>query len=215
MLIGPLGTNFSKILIEIHTFSFKKCIWICRLENGGHLVLASMCLTGPRTLWDNDWKGGTDSWNRCMEWAGPWFNIEMTSYQYMKSHCGDKTVVRSSYLHNGISYIGKMSSLYWIGPSDWLHDLQDGSPARYCWTTSSILLLFILQDHQTKGYLLNITFIFDKCHHSLGPEMWSFDDFSVISQNKPFNKQLKHRSESENMPKFWRNVGKLWHQWSF
>ena len=39
----------------------------------------------------------------------------MSSYQYRKSHCGDKTVVRSSYLHNGISYTGKMTSLYWIG----------------------------------------------------------------------------------------------------
>ena len=39
----------------------------------------------------------------------------MASYQYRKSHCGDKTVVRSSYLHNGISYTGKMTSLYWIG----------------------------------------------------------------------------------------------------
>ena len=38
----------------------------------------------------------------------------MPSYQYRKSHCGDKTVVRSSYLHNGISYTGKMTSLYWI-----------------------------------------------------------------------------------------------------
>ena len=38
----------------------------------------------------------------------------MISYQYRKSHCGDKTVVRSSYLHNGISYTGKMTSLYWI-----------------------------------------------------------------------------------------------------
>ena len=46
--------------------------------------------------------------------AGPWFNIKMSSYQYRKSHCGDKTVVRSSYLHNGISYTGKMASLYWI-----------------------------------------------------------------------------------------------------
>ena len=45
---------------------------------------------------------------------GPRFNIKMTSYQYRKSHCGDKTVVRSSYLHNGISYTGKMTSLYWI-----------------------------------------------------------------------------------------------------
>ena len=47
--------------------------------------------------------------------TGPWFNIKMSSYQYRKSHCGDKTVVRWSYLHNGNSYTGKMSSLYWIG----------------------------------------------------------------------------------------------------
>ena len=39
----------------------------------------------------------------------------MSSYQYKKSNCGDKTVVRSSYLHTGISYTGKASSLYWIG----------------------------------------------------------------------------------------------------
>ena len=45
---------------------------------------------------------------------GPWFKIKIPSYQYRKSHCGDKTVVRSSYLHNGISYTGKMTSLYWI-----------------------------------------------------------------------------------------------------
>ena len=45
---------------------------------------------------------------------GPWFNTKMLFYQYRKSHCGDKMVVRSSYLHNGISYTGKMSSLYWI-----------------------------------------------------------------------------------------------------
>ena len=30
--------------------------------------------------------------------------------------CGDKTVVWSSYLHNGISYTGKTTSLYWISP---------------------------------------------------------------------------------------------------
>ena len=37
-----------------------------------------------------------------------------TSYQYRKVHCGDKTVVRSSYLHSGNSYTGKMSCLHWI-----------------------------------------------------------------------------------------------------
>ena len=44
----------------------------------------------------------------------PWFNIKMTSYQYRKSHCEDKTILRPSYLHNGISYTGKTTSLYWI-----------------------------------------------------------------------------------------------------
>ena len=47
---------------------------------------------------------------------GPWFNMKMSSYQYRKSHCGDKTILRPSYLHNGISYTGKMTSLYWISP---------------------------------------------------------------------------------------------------
>ena len=49
-------------------------------------------------------------------YSGPWFNIKMSSCRYRKSHCGDKTILRPSYLHNGISYTGKMTSLYWIGP---------------------------------------------------------------------------------------------------
>ena len=44
----------------------------------------------------------------------PRFNIKMLSYQYRKFNCGDKTVVRSSYFHNGISYAGKTAYLYWI-----------------------------------------------------------------------------------------------------
>ena len=46
--------------------------------------------------------------------SGPCFNIKMSSYQHRKSHCGNKTVVGSSYLHNGISYTGKTASFYWI-----------------------------------------------------------------------------------------------------
>ena len=45
---------------------------------------------------------------------GPRFNIKMTSYQYRKSQCGEKTILRPSYLHNRISYTGKMTFLYWI-----------------------------------------------------------------------------------------------------
>ena len=47
-----------------------------------------------------------------------------SSYQYRKSHCGDETVVRSSHLHNGISYTDNMSSLFWIGAGPWLQLLS-------------------------------------------------------------------------------------------
>ena len=53
--------------------------------------------------------------NFTSSYSGPRFNIKMSSYQNRKSHCGDKKVVRSSHLHNGISYTGKTASLYWIG----------------------------------------------------------------------------------------------------
>ena len=55
-------------------------------------------------------------WRNGEKRPGSWFNIKMTSYQDRKSHCGDKTILRPSYLHNCISYTGKTTSLYWIGP---------------------------------------------------------------------------------------------------
>ena len=59
---------------------------------------------------------------------GPWFNIKMTSYQYRKSHCGDKTILRPSYLHNGISYTDKMTSLYRIRVQDSIFKMPGMSP---------------------------------------------------------------------------------------
>ena len=41
LLIGPLGTNSSEILIGNEAFHSRKCIWKCR--NGVHFVSASMC----------------------------------------------------------------------------------------------------------------------------------------------------------------------------
>ena len=51
LLIGLLGTNFNEIWIEIYS---RKCIWKCRLENGGHLsrpqgvnhIVLMFCSTG-------------------------------------------------------------------------------------------------------------------------------------------------------------------------
>ena len=42
MLIGPLGTNFSVISIDIQIFYSRKCISKCRLPNGGHFVWTSI-----------------------------------------------------------------------------------------------------------------------------------------------------------------------------
>ena len=47
---------------------------------------------------------------------GLWFNVKVASHPYRESHCGDKTVVRSSYLHNGSSYTYKMTSLHESAP---------------------------------------------------------------------------------------------------
>ena len=43
LLIGPLGTNFSEILIEIHTFSFKKMHFKMSSAKWRPFVSASMC----------------------------------------------------------------------------------------------------------------------------------------------------------------------------
>ena len=48
-------------------------------------------------------------------WSGGWININMSSYQYRDSHCGDKTILWPSCLHNGISYTNKTTPLYQIG----------------------------------------------------------------------------------------------------
>ena len=45
LLIGPLGTNFSEILIEIHTFSFKKKH--LAFEN----IVCEMAAIFPRPQW--------------------------------------------------------------------------------------------------------------------------------------------------------------------
>ena len=86
--------------------------------------------------------------------SGPWFNIKVSSYRYMKSHSEDKTVVRSSYLHNGISCNGKMSSLYWIGAQT-----QSGSQtfdkSNYQWQLLSLLIMMMIINDNIYQPLIN------------------------------------------------------------
>ena len=46
--------------------------------------------------------------------AESWFKIKMSSCQYRKSHYGDKTVVRSSYFHNGNWYTSSKTPFFHI-----------------------------------------------------------------------------------------------------
>ena len=74
-------------------------------------AISGWALTLLSTLAESGLKSTVTKWSTL---SGPRFNKNMTSYQCRKSPCGDKTVVRSSYLHNGISYTCKMTFLYWI-----------------------------------------------------------------------------------------------------
>ena len=86
----------------------------------------------------------------CVPEAGARFIIKMSSYQYGKSHCGDKTVVRSSYLHNGISYTGKTTYLYWIGALVSIGGISKFIPQDTVWCNylSSLYLAFRYQFHK-------------------------------------------------------------------
>ena len=95
--------------------------------------------------------------------AGPWFNIKMSSYQHRKSHCGDKTVVRSSDLHNGISYTGKITSLYWISPqgslkyhltaSPWGQKVTGSElPSHYLYISESIQCMLLIYPGISRRY---------------------------------------------------------------
>ena len=67
------------------------------------------------------------------------------AYQSRKSHCGDTTVVRLSYFHNGNSFIGKTSSFYWNSLQTELNNTLHQWDRKYllwiiyqnCWVVSS------------------------------------------------------------------------------
>ena len=79
----------------------------------------------------------------------------MPSYQYRKSHCWDKTMLRPSYLHNGISYTGKMTSLYWIGAQAWITHILiayfTGNEA-----ITPVKQLWVIRINLSKLWLINV-----------------------------------------------------------
>ena len=116
---------FLNVILKLSLFT---CVWSCFISNNIFLCVSKLpfCqLCGFMQIRKNPYLTSTISL------PGPRFNIKMTSHQYRESHCGDKTILRPSYLHNGISYTGKTASLYWIGTQDpTSHSLVAGRLAR-------------------------------------------------------------------------------------
>ena len=128
-LFGPQNRTWFRSLKSFSQIFFTSCfaclLGVCLGVFQGVFSLAAELVRPPGLLYyDNlQWCLWWQGWHHGNSWiihkgvlshaTGPRFNIKM-SYRYRKYHCWDKTVVRSSYLHSGISYSGKMTSLYWI-----------------------------------------------------------------------------------------------------
>ena len=140
--IGPLGTNFSEIWIKVNTFSFKKmhlkissgkwwpyCLSLnvlnchgCMIASRGQFNIKTTSYQSRNSHYENR-NISVQETPAAMIYSdfyislisGPWFNVNISHYQYRKSHCVDKMFIRSFYLHNQISQTAMLSS-YWFSP---------------------------------------------------------------------------------------------------
>ena len=76
-----------------------------------------------------------------------------SSYQYCKPHCDAKKIKLQSYLHNGTSFNGKTTSLYWIRAQVTNHYCQSVGPGAIGIVNSLSLveLIFIAITHMNKN----------------------------------------------------------------
>ena len=142
----------------------------------------------------------------------------MSSYQYRKSHCGDKTVERSSYLHNGISYTGKMSSLYWFSPLICSEEELKQSEPPHCHEmteSANIFLHFSTNSHPWwRHQMETFSALLALCagnspitgeFPSQRPETRSFDVFFDLRLNKSLSKQSWGWWFETQSPSLWRH----------
>ena len=99
--------------------------------------------------------------------SGSWFNIKMISDQYRKSCCGNKMISRPSYLHKGISFTGKTTSLYWIRAQMSLVKITNKMSWEVMahWGITSSIYIQYLYSFDTITYLCTPAFFCQ--HHSL------------------------------------------------
>ena len=74
----------------------------------------------------------------------PWLDITTSSYQYRKSHRGDKTVVRSSFLHNEISFTGWHLYIETPPPTPLCHRFAHVTTDQLSWRVQNCDLIEIL-----------------------------------------------------------------------
>ena len=98
-----------RIHLQIWTWLKVSDLYFCEIKISSNGEINERSFSNPHTWWATNPPTLPPP-----QRPGGRINIKMSSYQYRKSHCGDKTILRPSYLHNGISYTGKMTSLYWI-----------------------------------------------------------------------------------------------------
>ena len=136
----------------------------CECPNAFKWLIEYMRLTLPQRCGRTTSRAGGDRGElegaSATHLPGPWFNIKTSSHQCWKSHCGDKTILRPSYLHIGNSYSSNIASLYWFIPLFSFVGSQ-GHNGDFWWTESRNNNVF--HDH-VKMFLL-------------------YDRFEVISNN--------------------------------
>ena len=114
MLIDLFSVRFHRRMGIFKRYSWKSKSFQTRHYSGNHLNIKMSYLYRDSHFKDTTlsqqsylYYGNPHTRKDCLyieQWSeqGTRFNIKMSSNQYRKSHCGDKTVVRSSYLHSGI-----------------------------------------------------------------------------------------------------------------
>ena len=92
-----------------------------------------------------------------------WLDIKMPPYQYMESDYGDKTILRPSYIHNGISHTGKMAFYIESGSSD-----LRGTPM-----TTTGINWFARWQHQNESWIISEPLLLIAAVSIPGNNFWS------------------------------------------
>ena len=114
------------------------------------------------------------------------FNLTTPSHRYMNFHCAFKTILRLSYLYSGISYAGKMASIYWDGI--WSNNWADGTAITSPLFVETLLILvthninMISLPHQNLSQLDFDDIMTSLLHHDLTGNVLETLNFTVCTR---------------------------------